>query len=74
MRLPSIIVKINDPVFSQISPHRRRHNVECVMSVMLVVVVLEIEEFSLEIAFVPEKCFIKSLAPNCTDESFDKGM
>ena len=44
------------------------------MGAMPIVVVLEIEELSLEIAFIPKKCFIETLAPDCTDESFDKGM
>jgi hypothetical protein len=41
---------------------------------MPIVVVLEIEELSLEIAFISKKCFVETLAPGCTDESFDKGM
>jgi hypothetical protein len=41
---------------------------------MPIVVVLEIDELSLEIAFIPEKHFIETLAPNRTGEPFDKGM
>ncbi len=40
------------------------------MIAIAIVVVLEIKELSLEIAFVPEKCSIETLAPNCTDEPF----
>ena len=53
------------------SPASRRR---CVVGPMPIVVVLEIEELSLEIAFIPKKCFVETLAPDCTDESSDKGM
>ena len=44
------------------------------MSAMPIVVVLEIEELSLKIAFIPEKRSVETLAPNRTDEPFDKEM
>ena len=40
---------------------------------MPIVVVLEIEELTPEIAFIPEKCLVETLAPNGTDEPFYKG-
>jgi hypothetical protein len=69
-----IVVSINDLVFSQFSTHRLRHAVECVVNAMPIVVVLETEELSLEIAVIPEKHFVEILAPNRTDEPFEKGM
>ncbi len=51
MRLPLIVVKISALVFSQFSTHRWCHAIECVMSAMPILVVLVIEEFSLEITF-----------------------
>jgi hypothetical protein len=39
-----------------------------------IVVVFEIRQFSLEIALVPEECFVETLAANGADESFHERM
>ena len=67
MRPPAVVAKISDLVFSQISTHRRRHAVERLMSAIPIVKVVEIDALSREIAFVPEKCLIETLAPNGAD-------
>ncbi len=42
------------------------------MSAIPIVVALEIEELSLKVAFIPEKCFLEVLALCRTDEPFDR--
>jgi len=44
------------------------------MDTMMVVIIPELFQFSLQVAGVPEKCVVEILAANSSDQSFDEGM
>ena len=74
MKFPTIVVQIDDLVFAQPSTHRRCHAIQRIVGPVSIVVFFEINELALEIAFVPEKHLVETLAPNRADEPFDKRM
>src|SRR5438045_1276133 len=73
MRLPPIRPKAR-PIAGRVRPRRRRASRPPCMRAMLVVVLLELDEFPLEISCCPEQYAIQIFAPYGSNQPFDDRM